>query len=95
MTKLETLKAVVGKVEGATQKQVEEILKAYAEVVKEGIVKGEEVVAIGLGKFASKDVAEREALVNPRQPELGKKTVPAHKAPKFKISKEFKDIFNI
>lgn len=93
MTKSELLKSITGKVEGTTQKQIETILKAYAEVVKETIVAGDEVPLLGLGKFCAKDVAEREVFVNPRQPELGKKVVEAHKAPKFKVAKEFKDIF--
>jgi nucleoid DNA-binding protein len=94
MTKAELLKSVATKTEGLTQKQIEEVLKAYGEVAKEGIANGDEVPVLGIGKFTSKDVAEREVLANPRQPELGKKIVPAHKAPKMKFSKaEFKDIF--
>ena len=79
------------KLEGLGKKEIDAILKAYAEVVNEGLVVGDEVPFTGVGKFAIVEKAEREALKNPRKPEEGKKIVPAHNAPKFKFSKSVKD----
>lgn len=91
MLKKDMLKSVVSKVEGATQKSVEEILVAYADTIKEALVNGEEITVLGLGKFVVKENKAREVMVNPKQPELGKKMCEASKTPKFKASKEFKD----
>ena len=91
MKKEDVLSQIVEKVEEVSKKDVDVILKAYAEVVNEGLVAGDEVPFTGVGKFAVIEKAEREALKNPRKPEEGKKIVPAHNAPKFKFSKSVKD----
>ena len=41
--------------------------------------------------YVVKDTPAREVLVNPKQPELGKKTCPAHNVVKYSISAKLKE----
>lgn len=65
MTKNEVLKAVVNKVEGASQKDIAVILDAFADVITETLTANHaESVAVGkLGKFKVKTVPERRGKI--------------------------------
>ena len=60
MKKVEMLKAVVGKVEGLKAKDVEAVLKAFVEVVKEEVAQGGEVKLEDIATFKTKEVKGRE-----------------------------------
>ncbi|WP_204246162.1 HU family DNA-binding protein, partial [Clostridium botulinum] len=60
-------------------------------VVGKALENGDKVALTGFMTIETKAVAERECLANPRQPELGKKVIPAHKGVKVKIGKGLKD----
>ena len=92
MTKQEMIKAVNEKVEGATNKLVDDVLKAYAEVVFEtlGKDKNEKVTLPNIGTFSVKEVPERRGISA-----LGEKkewVKPAHSEIAFKIIKSVKEI---
>lgn len=90
MNKLELIAAVAEKAE-LSKKDVENAVKAFAEVVTEELSNGGEVKMSGFGTFS---VTERAARVA-RNPKTGEPVnVPASKAPKFKPSKTFKDEVN-
>lgn len=78
---------------GISIKDAEAQVKTLGEVIAETLASGEEVTLFDLGKLKIKDVAEREVLKNPRNPEEGKKVVPAHKAVKYSASKKAKELF--
>ena len=78
---------------GISIKDAEVQVKALGEVIAETLASGEEVTLFDLGKLKIKDVAEREALKNPRNPEEGKKVIPAHKVVKYSASKKAKELF--
>ena len=65
MTKNEMIKAVSERVDGATNKLVDEVLKAYADIVIETINndKTEKVPLIGIGNFTAKHVDEKSGIV--------------------------------
>ena len=92
MTKNEMIKAVSERVEGATNKLVDEVLKAYADVVLETIKndKTEKVALPNIGTFSAKEVPERRGIST-----LGEKkewVKPAHSEIAFKITKSVKEI---
>ncbi|APH20902.1 HU family DNA-binding protein [Clostridium botulinum] len=92
MNKKETIKAMVEETKGElNQKQCELALKAFEEVVGKALENGDKVALTGFMTIETKEVAERECLANPRQPELGKKVIPAHKGVRVKIGKGLKD----
>ncbi len=94
MTKAEMIKEVSSRVENVNQTKVDEVLAAYADVVIETVTKNkdEKITLPGLGTFSVKDVPERRGkiLLGDRAGE--EYVVAAHKEPKFKMSKNFKNI---
>lgn len=90
MTKVEFVKEVANKT-GATQKEINAFIDAYQEVITETLCKGEDVKFVGFGSYIVKDTPAREVLVNPKQPELGKKTLPPSVKVSFKVSQTLKD----
>lgn len=65
MVKNDVLRSVAGKLEGCSQKDVEAVLSAYAEVVIETLTndKTEKVPMIGIGNFTAKHVDEKSGIV--------------------------------
>ena len=62
------------------------------DVIKEGVVLGEEVSIVGFGKFGVTERSAREG----RNPQTGEKiSIEASKSPKFKASSVFKDAVNV
>jgi|UniRef100_A0A7C4YE47 DNA-binding protein HU-beta len=87
MNKPELVTAVAEKT-GMKKKDVEAMLDAFVEVVKETLKKGDRVALIGFGTWATRERAKRNG-VNPR---TGKKiSIPAKVVPFFKVGKELKD----
>lgn len=93
MTKQEFIKEIATK-SGETQKTVEAIVKAFQEVVIEAVAQGDKIALQGFGSFERAETKERKVQVNPKQPELGTKTIPAGFKPKFKASPTFKEAVN-
>ena len=92
MTKNEMIKAVSERVDGATNKLVDEVLKAYADVVVDTLSDNrDEKVSIGnLGTFKVKHVPERSGVAALAG---GKEwTKPAHDEICFKMSKSVKEL---
>ncbi len=92
MNKQEIITKMSEKVENSTKKVTEQYLDAFLSTIKDGIQSGEDVKVTGYFNFEIKDVNEREVLVNPRQPELGKKINPAHKTVKVKVGSKLKEL---
>ena len=84
MNKKEYIAATAEKTDGISKATVEEVLKAFTEAITEGLIKGERIPIVGLG-----DVDERIG----KNPKTGQPVnVPAHRKPKFKISKTLKEL---
>lgn len=90
MNKAELVAAMADKAD-LSRKDTEAALKAFTDVVAEELKKGEKIQLVGFGTF---EVTERAAR-NGRNPQTGEEmTIPASKAPKFKVGKALKDIVN-
>lgn len=90
MNKAELVAAIAEKSE-LSKKDSEKALKAFIDVVTEGLKKEEKIVLVGFGTF---DVAKRPARTG-RNPQTKKEIkIPASKAPKFKAGKALKDAVN-
>ncbi len=91
MNKTELIAAITEKT-GTSKKEAEKALNAVVDVITESLVKGEKVQIVGFGSFEVKDRPERVAR-NPRKPEE-EITIPASKAPVFKVGKSLKEAVN-
>ncbi|MDR2167800.1 MAG: HU family DNA-binding protein [Clostridiales bacterium] len=90
MNKSELVSALAEKA-SITKKDSEKFLASFVEVVTEELSKGGKVQLVGFGTF---DVADRKAREG-RNPQTGKPmTIPASKAPRFKVGKALKDAVN-
>jgi DNA-binding protein HU-beta len=90
MNKAELVSKVAEKL-GYTKKDTTAVVDTVFDVIKEGMVLGEEVSISGFGKFTVSERAAREG----RNPQSGEKiSIPASKAPKFRASKVLKDAVN-
>lgn len=87
MNKKELVEAMANK-SGLTQADSEKSLSAFQECITETLSKGDSVALVGFGTFEVIEKKERTGR-NPatREP----MTIPASKAPKFKIGKKLKD----
>lgn len=94
MTKNEVLKAVVNKVEGASQKDIAVILDAFADVIIETLTANHaESVAVGkLGKFKVKTVPERRGKIMMGNRKGEEYVTPQHDEICFKMSKSAKQL---
>lgn len=91
MNKAELISKVAEKL-GYTKKDTSAVVDVVFDVIKEGVVLGEEVSISGFGKFGVTERAAREG----RNPQTSEKiSIPASKAPKFKASKVFKEAVNV
>lgn len=93
MNKTDVLKKIAETTE-LSQKNVDDVLATYANVVKETLAsdKNEKVTLPGLGAFSVKHVGERKGIV-----QLGDKkgttwTTPEHDEIRFKVSSNAKEI---
>lgn len=94
MTKNEVLKAVVNKVEGASQKDIAVILDVFADVITETLTANHaESVAVGkLGKFKVKTVPERRGKIMMGDRKGEEYVTPQHDEICFKMSKTAKQL---
>ena len=100
MTKVEFIKKIVDvtkeKYDGEkelNQKDVNVILSSLETVVKNAVLKDDEVTIPGIGKVKTKVVPERTGTVMMGENKGKKWTKPKHKEATFKISKSLKTIF--
>ena len=92
MNKTELIKAtkeiVSQELEGVTIKDTGIFVEATIKAIQDAVIAGEKVQLIGFGTFETVERAERQG----RNPKTGESmTIAASKAPKFKVSKAFKD----
>ena len=74
-----------------SKKDVEAVLKSFADVVSEELKNDGRVQLVGFGTFEVSERAAREG----RNPQTGETmTIAASKAPKFKAGKALKDLVN-
>lgn len=91
MNKEILVKTVAGNIDGVTKKDIEVIVNEVFDTIKNTLASGGKVAIAGFGSF---EVAERAARTG-RNPKDGSTIqIPASKAPKFKASKNFKDVVN-
>lgn len=91
MNRQELIKAVSAKT-GQSQKNTEESLVAFMDTVMETLANGEKVGLVGFGSFEVSERAAREG----RNPQTGETIhLPSSKTPKFKPSKNFKELLNV
>ena len=91
MNKTDLIKNVSAQIDGATQKDVAVIVDTVFETIINTVASGEKVSLAGFGNFEVTERAAREC----KNPRTGEPVhVEASKAPKFKASKNFKDVVN-
>ena len=90
MKKTELIKKVATET-GYTQKDIGAVLDTVIGTIIDTVASGDEVNISGFGKFMSVDVAERTGIIQMGDRKGETYVTPAHKAPKFKIAKAFKD----
>ena len=91
MNKTELIAKVAERL-GYTKKDTSAVVDVVFDVIKEGVVLGEEVSIVGFGKFGVTERSAREG----RNPQTSEKImIPASKSPKFKASSVFKDAVNV
>lgn len=91
MTKKEFVDLYFEKGGFETKTEAERKMKAFLETVEEALVKGEEVIFTGWGKWEVVEKAERVG----RNPKTGEEiTIPARKAIKFKVGKALEEKVN-
>lgn len=87
MTKEDIIRALARRT-GLTRREVAAVEGALVSEITEGVARGERVHVAGLGTFERRRIPEKAA----RRPrENTPMTVPAHDAPHFRPSQEFKD----
>lgn len=92
MTKKEFVELFAKKGEFASKAEAEKKAKAFLETLEEALVKGEEVIFTGWGKWEVVEKAERIG----RNPQTGEEiTIPARKAIKFKAGKALEEKINL
>ena len=90
MNKGQFVKSIAEKAD-LTGKQADAVYKAYVETIVEELKKGEKIQLVGFGTFELQHKPAREAF----NPLTGSKVkVAASNAPKLKIGKSFKELFN-
>ncbi|MDQ3636929.1 MAG: HU family DNA-binding protein [Actinomycetota bacterium] len=87
MNKTELIKEIAEKA-GGSQSEADSFFKAFEDVVKDELKKGEDIQITGFGKFYVQKRAAREG-VNPQTKE--KMKIPASKVPKFTAGNALKD----
>ena len=73
------------------KKDAEKALNAFLETVEDALVQGDKVQLVGFGSFEVRERAARKG----RNPQTREEiTVPASKAPVFKVGKALKELVN-
>lgn len=94
MNKAEMIKNVADRLDSISQKDVEAVLAAYVDVVKDILVKDkdEKVTLPGIGAFSVKHVPERTGVVQLGESKGSSWTKSAHDELVFKITKSVKEL---
>lgn len=94
MNKTEMIKNVADRVEGISQKDVDAVIAAYVDVVKDALTKDkdEKVTLPRIGVFSVKHVPERTGIVQLGESKGSAWTKPAHDELVFKIAKSVKEL---
>ncbi len=87
MTKAEIV-SEIGKKTGIEKVAVQVVIESFMEAVKSNMANGENVYLRGFGTF---EIIERAEKIGRNIKKGTAVVVPAHKIPKFKPAKEFKD----
>lgn len=89
MNKQELVVSISEKTE-LNKKDSEKALVAFIETITEQLTKGNKVALVGFGNFEVADVKERSGEIKMGSRKGETYVTPAHKAPKFKYSKNVK-----
>jgi DNA-binding protein HU-beta len=91
MNKAELVAAIALRVDGMNQKQAQQMLDAFMDVVMDMVASGEKVTLVGFGSWELRDRKSRTG----RNPKTGEEMViPAAKVPGFTPGKTFKERVN-
>ncbi|MDF2523536.1 MAG: bacterial nucleoid DNA-binding protein [Clostridiales bacterium] len=90
MNKSDLVSSMAEKAE-LSKKDAEKALTAFIESVEETLVQGEKVQLVGFGTFEVRERAERKGRNPQTKDEI---TIPASKAPIFRVGKALKDTIN-
>ena len=83
--------AIVAEKENITKVESEKVVNTVLDTIVETVASGEPVKLVGFGSFERAERAERQG----RDPRSNTPiTIPASRVPKFKASKNFKEITN-
>jgi DNA-binding protein HU-beta len=74
-----------------SKKDSEKALVAFIETVKEQLLKNEKISLVGFGNFEVTETPERKGTIKFGENKGQEYVTPAHDAPKFKFSKNFRD----
>lgn len=88
------LVAEMAKRSEVSKKDADALLKAFVEITKETLSKGEAIQLIGFGTFETTNVPERTGKIMMGERKGEEYTTPAHRSPRFKASKALKEAVN-
>lgn len=92
MTKNEMIKKIQEVVEiEIPMKDIDAILKAQEVVARNAVKEGDDITIPGIGKISVKDVPERRGKIMMGDRKGEEYVVEAHKEPKMKLAKSFKE----
>lgn len=92
MTKNEMIKKIQEVVEiEIPMKDIDAILKAQEVVARNAVKEGDDITIPGIGKISVKDVPERRGTIMMGERKGEEYVVEAHREPKMKLAKGFKD----
>ena len=91
MVKYEIVKEIANKT-GITQKDIDAVLTAFQEVVRENVIKGENIKMVGFINFEKITIPAKSGVSKLKGVEKAW-TKPAHKEATVKALKSFKNIF--
>ena len=92
MTKNEMIKKIQEVVEiEIPMKDIDAILKAQEVVARNAVKEGDDITIPGIGKISVKDVPERRGKIMMGEKAGEEYVVPAHREPKMKLAKAFKN----
>lgn len=92
MTKSELIKEIGTKVENVNQKEIGAVLDALSEVIVDVVKADDKVTIPNIGTVSVKDVPERRGKIMMGDRKGEEYVVEAHREPKMKLSKSFKEI---
>lgn len=87
MNKAELVSSIAEKAK-LSKKDSEKVLNAFIDSIEEALVKGDKVQLVGFGSFEVRNRAARKGRNPQTKAEI---TIPASKAPVFKVGKALKD----